>query len=223
MVQKFKLPKDVRWLLLACIGVGALIAFPIVAQFFAAKLLEPVASLWGSALGAWAGIAGALWVAERQAATQRRAAAALVRQMFHPIAFALDELAYIHGPPSRPPGNVDTPEPDIFSIEKWSEVADHAGFVIENYRKFNTRIHRYEAGLNLLSASSLNAALGLETELEDAIRDVVVPLTHPPNRYDPDVGVVFLAQPPSGSTRFILLVFNRNVQKYMAELEHDAT
>ncbi|WP_143084662.1 hypothetical protein [Massilia yuzhufengensis] len=158
-----------------------MITFPIVAQFFAAKLLEPVASLWGSALDAWAGIAGALWVAERQAASQRRGAAALVRQMFHPVAFALDELAFVHGAPSRPPEDDDTPGPDIFSVEKWREVADHAGFVIEHHRKVNARIHRYEAGLNLLSASSLNAALGLESELEDAIRDVVGPLTNPPS------------------------------------------
>lgn len=225
MFKKLKLAKDGRWLLLACIGVGALIAFPVVAQFFAVNLLEPVASLWGSALGAWAGIAGALWVAERQAATQRRAAATLVRQMFYPVAFALDELALVYGPPSRPNRGEDDDEPDVFSIEKWKEIADHAQLVLDQYKKFNNRIHRYEAGLNLLSATSLNAALDLETELADAIDDSIKRLIHRPKAahdYLRDI-VTYKAQSPSWSSQFALHVFNQHVQQYMAQLERDAT
>jgi len=224
MAEKFKIPKDVRWLLLACIGVGTLIAFPIAAQFFAAKLLEPVASLWGSALGAWSGIAGALWVAERQVASQRRAAAALVRQLFHPLASALDDLTSLYGPPSRPVRGESNTEPEIFSIEEWKGIAEHAQIFLNHYDTFIKKVHRYEAGLNLLSASSLSAALSLETELADTGRTTVAPLTERPSHYNRDVSDnVFVNCAPTWSSRCALGAFNRQVQKHMTQLGHEAS
>jgi hypothetical protein len=213
-----------RWAFICGGAVGVLIAFPLAAPVFDGKILEPVATMWGSALGAIAAVAGAIWIAERQVAQQRRSAAALVREMFHSTTFALDELAFVFGPPSRPHKGDSDDEPDVFNAEKWKEVADHAGLVLDHYKKFNSRIHRYEAGLNLLSANSLSTALALETELEDIIRDAVTRLKMHPQSYDPASGKVsYPEQAPTWSRRFALTVSNRHVQDYMAKLEREAS
>lgn len=213
-----------RWAFVCGGAVGVLIAFPLAAPVFDGHILEPVATLWGNALGAAAAVAGAAWVAERQVAQQQRSAAALVRQLFHPTAFALNELAFIYGPPSRPHRGDSDEEPETFDPEKWREVASHAGFVLDHYEKFRNKIHRYEAGLSLLSADSLGTALALETELEDAVRDAVTRLRTPPQEYDlVSSSVTYRSEPPTWSRRFALATFNRHVQDYMAKLEREAS
>lgn len=213
-----------RWAFVCGGAVGVLIAFPLAAPVFDGKILEPVATMWGSALGAIAAVAGAVWVAERQVAQQRKGAAALVREMFYPTTFALDELAFVYGRPSRPNKGESDDEPDVLSIEKWREVCDHAGFTLDHFKKFNARIHRYEAGLNLLSAEGLQAALALETELEDVIENVVTGLRHPPMTYEAANGRAEpMAQAPTWSSRFSLMVSNGHVQDYLARLEREAS
>lgn len=197
----------------------------LVSWGFAADLNKSEWASWVQGVGTIAAVAAAFFVADWQVKQQRKNAAALVRQMFYPTAFALDELAFVYGPPSRPHRGDTDDEPDVFSIEKWQEIADHANIVVAQHKKFEARIHRYEAGLNLLSANSLGAALGLETELEDALQDSVTHLVRPPETpYDPRVGTVeLLAQCPTWSSRFALHTFNRHVQKYMAELERESS
>lgn len=214
---------DLR-LVITSAAIGILIIFPWLAYFLETKLLESVATLWGSALGAIAAVAGAFWVADRQAAQQKRSSATLVREMFHPVAFALDELAFIYGPPSRPQKGNSDDEPDIFNLEKWQDIADYAGFVTQNYKKFIERIHRYEAGLNLLSAEGLQAALALETEIEDIIRDVITPLSvRLPDRDATYYPEEFEAKAASWGTRFALSVSNRHVHDHMAVLRKEAS
>jgi hypothetical protein len=141
--------------------------------------------------------------------------------MFHPVAFALDELALLYGPPSRPSNADSDIEPDVLSIEEWRAIAEHAQFVIDHHAKFQNRIHRYEAGLNLLSATGLSTALALETELENAIADSVSPLISVPTAVYDTVYVSTSPIPmnPTWSSRFALSQFNRHVQDYMATLE----
>lgn len=214
MFEKFKLPKDAKWLLLACIGVGALIAFPIVAQFFAAKLLEPVASLWGSALGAWAAIAGAFWVADRQASQQRRSAAALVHAMFHPLVFHLDELAFFYGAPTSPHPRENDEEPDLLDPEQWASVRLSASLVKAEYEKLKQRMHRVEAVLHLLGPDEMRSVFDLESELAEQIPQVVARL----HARASETGLAFYPGPASCSQRFVLAVFLNHVRKPMSQL-----
>jgi hypothetical protein len=222
MRQIFKVTKKDRWLVISWAAIGVLFVFPVVAQLLDTKLIEPIATLWGSALGAIAAVAGAFWVADRQATQQRRSAAALVRAMFLPVAFALDQLNMAYGAPSRPDRGDSNDEPDILSPEEWSNIFEHAGFVMDYYKDFQSKIHRYEAGLNLLSASSLRTALALESELDGGIHRAVGPLLL---RGDPGVNGAYLFYPghPTWSSRMELTLLNQDVQNYMARLEHDAS
>jgi hypothetical protein len=153
-----------------------------------------------------------------QTAQQRTSAAALVRAMFHPVAFGLDELSMLYGPPSRPHSGDSNEEPDILSADRWQEVNHQACLVIEHYKTFKSRIHRFEAGLNLLSANSLRVALALESEIEDAVRDAVRPLAPGERRLHSN----FSPGSPPWNNRFAVTTFNRHIQDYMAELGQDA-
>jgi hypothetical protein len=203
--------------------VGSLAIFDLILWGFAADLNKSEWASWVQGVGTIIAIAAAFLVADRQVTHQRRQAAVFVLQMFHPVAFALDELAFVYGPPSRPHRGDGDAEPDVFDVEKWIEVADHAGFVLDHYDKFKSRIHRYEAGLNLLSAVGLRTALALETELEDTIRDAVTRLKIRPHNYVPGGTVEHVAEAPTWSSRFVLAVSNGHVQDYMARLEREAS
>jgi len=224
MRRQFKTINFDSRLALCWAAIGVLFAFPVVAELLDRKLLDSVATLWGSALGAIAAVSGAFWVADRQVAQQRKMAAALVRRMFYPTVFALNQLASLYGPPSRPYGSDTDLEADIFSAEKWQNIADHAKFVIDSHNVFVARIHRYEAVLNLLSADSLGTALALETELENAISDAVTPLKVRPHRFSLiNDEMEYLDQAPTWGSRQNLAVFNANVSHYIAELEQQAS
>jgi hypothetical protein len=210
-----------RWLVMCCIAIGVLIAFPVVAQLIGGKLLEPVAALWGSALGAWSAVAGAFWVADRQASQQQRRAAALVHAMLQPVTFALFQLTMVYRARSLAHRGGSNEEPDILTPEEWKNVRDQAGVVFSHYENFKNKIHRYEAGLSLLSASSLQTALAVEAELEDAIRDAVRPLAFGSESSIGDARL-FYAGPVHHSTHFALMVANRNTQQHTAQLEHEA-
>jgi hypothetical protein len=224
MLEIFKLTKDARWLVIACIGIGALIAFPIAIYLFGGKLVD-ITSLFGSVLSAWSGIAGAFWVADRHATRQQRSAAALVREMLRPVTSALQELCTIYGPPSRPDEGGSNNEPDVLSADEWLSVWDQAGLVKTEYRDFQRKIHRFETGLNLLSAHGLKIALTIESELEDRIPRAVGPLNIS-NGEDPVYGPghgPFQAGPPTWSSRNALNALNREIQKLMAQLEKEAS
>lgn len=212
-----------RWAFICGTSVGVLAAFPLAAPLFDGKILEPVATMWGSALGAMAAVAGALWVADRQATQQQRSAAALVRAMLHPVAFSLDELNMVYGPPSRPHRGETNDEPDILSGDEWVNVCEHAQFVIDHYKDFQSKIHRFETGLNLLSASGLQAALTIESELDEGINRAVGPLVIG-NGLDPIYGPGHGFGPgaPTWTSRFAITVLNQHVQKGMAQLEREA-
>lgn len=224
MPEIFKLTKDERWLVIVCIGIGALIAFPIAIYLFGGKLVD-ITSLFGSALGAWSGIAGAFWVADRHATRQQRSAAALVRQMLYPVTSALHKLSTMHGPPSRPDRGESDDEPDVRSAADWVSICTQANIVKTQYRDFQSKIHRFETGLNLLSASGLQTALAVESELGSGVFRAADPLTVG-NGEDPVYGPghgPFQAGPPTWSSRNALNALNREIQKLMAQLEKEAS
>lgn len=223
MLEKYKVTKDARWVAMASIGIGALIAFPIAMHLLGGELIE-ITSLWGSVLGAWSGIAGAFWVADRQASRQQRSAAALVREMLYPVTSALHELCTMYGPPSRADRGESNDEPDVLSADEWVGVCNQAGFVKSEYRAFQSKIHRFETGLNLLSARGLQTALTIESELEDRILSVAG-LLNIGNGEDPEYGPGhgFRAGHPTWSSRNTLNELNRDIQKLMAQLEKEAS
>jgi|GEM_PF-4383716 len=223
MLEKYKVTKDARWAAMASIGIGALIAFPIAMYLFGGELIE-ITSLWGSVLGAWSGIAGAFWVADRQASRQQRSAAALVREMLYPVTSALHELSAMYGPPSRADRGESNTEPDVLSADEWAGVCNQAGLVKSEYRAFQSKIHRFETGLNLLSARGLQTALTIESELENSILPVAG-LLNIGNGEDPEYGPGhgFRAGHPTWSSRNTLNELNRDIQKLMAQLEKEAS
>lgn len=221
MRRIFKSLKSARWPILSSASLGTLIFFPVVAQLFDKQLYEPVATLWGSALGAMAAVAGAFWVADLQASQQRRDAATLVYAMFYPVTSALEELSTVYGPPSRPHRGDTNDEPDILSGEDWRNIYNHAWVVVETYEKFKSKIHRFDAGLNLLSARSMQVALALEELLEDAVRDDVKRLALGHERNLGDM-TLFPDGPAHWSTRFAVMTANRDAQDYMGQLWHEA-
>lgn len=224
MLEKYKVTRDDRWVAMASIGIGALIAFPIAMHLFGGELVE-ITSLWGSVLGAWSGIAGAFWVADRQASRQQRSAAELVRGILYPLTSALHELCTMHGSPSRPTQGENDDEPDEFSADEWERVYEQTGLVQTEYRDFQSKIHRFETGLNLLSAHGLQTALAIESEFEDRILHAIGPLSMG-NREDPEYGPghgSFQAGYPKWSIRNALNELNQNIQKLMTQLEKEAS
>lgn len=223
MPRKYKLTRDARWAAMASIGIGALIAFPIAMHLFGGDRIE-ITSLWGSVLGAWSGIAGAFWVADRQASRQQRSAAALVKEMLYPVTSALNELCAMYGPPSRANRGESNDEPDLLSADEWAGVCNQAGFVKSEYKTFQSKIHRFETGLNLLSARSLQTALTIESELENRILSVAGLLNYG-NGVDPlyGPGHGFQAGHPTWSSRNLLNELNRDIQKLMVQLEKEAS
>lgn len=210
---------DLR-LVISSAAIAVLFIFPGIAYLLEAKLLDSVATLWGSALGAIAAVGGAFWVADRQANQQRKGAAALVHAMFLPTVVTLHQLTLLYGAPSRPTmGDVDA-EPDSFDVEKWEKIKTHATSVVDHFKKFNIRLHRYEAGLALLSAEDLTTALALETTLENCVQDVVISLQYPPQTYDTSNGwAEAVAGPPTWSSRSKLAGSDQIIQTLMFQLD----
>jgi hypothetical protein len=211
-------------------SLGFLLCAAVIADLiswgFVADLNKSEWASWVQGIGTIAAIAGTFLAADRQVTQQRRHAAVLIRQIFYPTAAALDALALMYGPPSRPDrGNEeDEDEPDAFSVEGWREIAQLAQVVLENHQQFKDRIHRYEAVLNLLSAESMRTALALESQLEDGICGVVTRLSTPPQDYDFETSTVrFLEASPTWSSRLELAAFNRRVREYMAKLKREAS
>lgn len=217
----------IRWFnnpyVLRCL-LWAVIAAFLTSWGFVADLNKSEWASWVQGVGTIGAIGGAFLVANWQVTQQRRHAAALVRQMFSPIAYALDQLAFMYGAPSRAHQGETDDEPVIFTAAKWLDVSNQAQRVIETHKKFDTRKNRYEAGLNLLSASSLAAAMALENELEDAIRGVVRDLQFVPSVYDPSESSANPNDcPPSWRQRVALMASNRKVHAHMAQLKRDSS
>jgi hypothetical protein len=158
-------------LILSSTAVGVLLGFPVISSLMGEKLIqEPVATLWGSALGAIAAVAGAFWVSDRQIAQQRRSATALVSALFFPSVESLRELSTAYGDPSSPLQVTGNREPGELSADEWRIVHDRAAAAIEAHEKFRSRVHRYEGALSVLSATSLHMVLDLETELDEIMQ-----------------------------------------------------
>lgn len=212
---RFDQLKSDRWPLICGVAIGILVAFPLAAPLMGGKILEPVATLWGSALGAIAAVSGALWVAERQVSQQRRNAAALVYSLLHGVSFALQELHEVYGPPQRAHPDPTDEEPDVFTPDDWSAVADHAKAVMDEYDALKRRIHRLEAALNMLGPREMETVFFLESEIENAVRDSVGSLL----KRSSETGLRFYPGHPSWGARFALMVFNGHVQEYMSQLQ----
>jgi hypothetical protein len=204
-----------RWPLLCGIAIGVLVAFPLAAPLMGGKILEPVATLWGSALGAIAAVSGALWVAERQASQQRKNATALVRAMLHPVAFHLEELKDRYGPASQPHPPENDEEPYVLAPEDWSKILSLAETVIERHIEFERKIHRVEAALNLLGPTEMEVFFELEAELKSAISVAVRPLRQRAS----EPGLRMYSGHASWSIRFALGIFNKHVQAGLYLLE----
>ena len=81
-----------RWAFVCGAAVGVLLAFPLAAPVFDGKILEPVATLWGNALGAVGAVAAAIWASDRASGLQRRQGASLILTFVVPIEQSLGKL-----------------------------------------------------------------------------------------------------------------------------------
>jgi hypothetical protein len=214
MGNKLARLQKIRWPLLCILSMAALLGAP----FLGSKVVESAATLIGSALGAIAAVAGAMWVAERQTAQQGRTAAAMVHALCYPVSTALNQLTALYGPPSRPERGENNTEPDTLSADEWRSINVQAGLTLKMYEIFSSKIHHYEAALNMLSAQSLHIALDLEAGLEEAIRDAVRPLA-----LGSDRGISFFGGPAHWTSRSNLTKANHIIQTYMTLLEREAS
>jgi hypothetical protein len=204
------------WPLVSGICIGILLAFPLAAPLMGGKILEPVATLWGNALGAVGAIAAAIWAADRASNLQRRQGASLILMFVGPVARELEKLTAFYK-------NVAPIQDDELQPHN---VLDHATAKIllelchpvsDAYRKFGKSGARIEGVLNFLGPHEMDIFFGLEAELE-TMSYVVGGLTHHAATSENQS----LGHTPSTGLRTRLIKTTSQIRQYVSALEKAA-
>lgn len=183
--------------------IGLALAFPFAAPLIGTKIPEAAATLWGSALGAIAAVAGALLVAKEVQASQRRNAAGLVVKMVRPSLFFLEELCDVYGAPSKRQDYTEIDqEPDVLPPERWGKVRSSVKTLLEEYELLQRKLHRVDAAINGLGPEDLSLVLNLEAALAGMVDSVKVL-----EKRAMEPGLSVYPGHASWSQRFALLVF----------------
>lgn len=201
------------WPLVVGLGGGMLLALPFAAPVVGAVLPEAAATLWGAALGAAMAVAGAMWAAQAAERRKRQDAVALIVAMVEPIAFFLDELAFVYGPPSRPHPSDTDQEPDVLDPSGWQQVKNSATHLLERIDLLAKRTHRIDAVLAVLGAEALEAYFFFETELE-----AVVEIARTVEGEASQPGLKLYPQHPKWSVRFALRVHKNHIDASLGKL-----
>ena len=202
-----------RWPLFCFASVAVLLTLPLVGLVIDDKFAASIATTWGSALGAGVAVAGALWVADRQASTQRRKAAALVHSMFVPIAYPLHHLHLVLGPPDGDAGMAGI-QPDELSAGRWQHIAELGQHITQAHEEFNTRIHRLEAMLHFLDPHDMESVLRLESYIRISVQQGIAELI----AFGTNVGLGEDPQRPTFHQRFMILVYYTRVKTELDKL-----
>ena len=208
--------RAIPWSLICGICIGILFAFPLAAPLMGGEILEPVATLWGNALGAIGAIAAAIWAADRGTNLQRRQGASLILTFVAPLAMHLEKLAVTYKAAAPALDDESQPQHFLNSVSA-EEVGNLCQAVSSDYRKFNAAIHRVEAVLSFLGPSEMQVFFALEAELETA-KGVVGQLTyHAATSQDQSMGHI-----PSTGLRTRLVNTNSQIQQLVSSIEKAA-
>lgn len=201
------------WVLVAGVGGGMLLALPFSAPVMGAVLPDAAATLWGAALGAAIAVAGAMWAAQAVERRKKQDAVALIVAMVGPIAFFLDELASVYGPPSSSHPTDTDQEPDVLDPSDWQQVHSSATHLLGRIDLLARRTHRIDAVLAVLGVEALDAYFSFETELE-----AVVEIAKNVEKEASKPGLRLYPQHPRWSVRFALRVHNSHITESLGKL-----
>lgn len=201
-----------RWAFICGASVGVLVAFPLAAPLFDGEILEPVATLWGNALGAIGAVAAAIWAGDRAARLQQRQGAGLIVTFVDPVAESLADLTafYIQSAPEDDSESQPPHLPDPVLAER---IVDRCSSVNVKYYAFKKAGTRVEAILNHLGPAEMHVFLELEDELEAMDYAVNSLIHHASTANNDDYG-----HTPSTGLRTRLIAANSKVQHLVSRL-----
>ena len=202
-----------RWAFICGAAVGVLIAFPLAAPLFGGKILEPVATLWGNALGAIGAVAAAIWASDRASNLQRRQGASLILTFVLPIEQSLAELTYVYGR-SAPVNDDTSQEPHLLDRTTADQVQKLCFATRTAYCKFKQAASRVEAVLTFLGPHEMQNFFALEVELENMEQVVGNLVHHAATSVNQTHG-----HTPSTGLRTRLLQTDGKIKRYMRLLE----
>lgn len=200
---------NIRWLLVCVISIAVLLS----AQSVSNQMSDGTATLWGSALGAAAAVAGAAWASDRQARIQRRNASALVHTVFEPVATEIHGVARRYGAPSNSQPDGDQ-EPDAIHPEGWKDIRSRIEELDKRWARLRENLKRMESALNLLGPSEMQIVLRLESELETLMGNEIAILRSDSSQ----PGVQLYPQFARWSLRFRLQAYDILILRYMDKL-----
>lgn len=214
--MQFKFSSGSRWAFICGVAIGTLIALPLAASYFDGKILEPVATLWGNALGAIGAVAAAIWAADRASNLQRRQGASLILTFVSPMAKNLTTLTNMYKAVA-PVADDELQPSHVPSPDAAEKIGVFCQVVMSNYRTFKDSMHRIEPVLTFLGPAEMQAFFALEAKLEEA-NSVVGYLTHhAATAHDQSYG-----HTPSTGIRTNLVQANRSVHSLVSQLEKAA-
>lgn len=214
--MRFNFTASSHWAFICGTSVGVLIAFPLAAPLFDGKILEPVATLWGNALGAVGAVAAAVWAGDRAAHQQQRQGAALIVTFVAPLAQQVSEVTAFYSRVS--PADDSDAQPSHTPDEATAtEICTRGHLVRAEHRRFQQLIHRVEALLNYLGPTEMQVFLELEEELA-TMDNVIGGLIH----HGSTAQHQQLGHTPSTGLRTRLAATNRRIQSHLAYLKNAA-
>lgn len=205
-----------RWAFIAGAAVGILVAFPLAAPLFSGKILEPVATLWGNALGAIGAIAAAIWASDRASSLQRRQGASLILAFIAPIGHALTQLTHAYSI-LAPVDDGSSRAPTILDEAGTKEVGALCFLTNGAYYKFKEAGSRIENVITLLGPEEMTVFFALEAELE-TMSGVVGQLMHHVGTSAEQI----YGHTPSTGLRTRLLKTHDHVKRYLTLIERAA-
>ena len=158
-----------HWILLVGVALGILVAFPLAAPIFDAKIPDGAATLWGAALGAVIAIGGSFWVADRAQHSEQRSVVDLFFSIVEPSVFLFQDTVEEYGRPSIRSGTQEEDrEPDLLDEEKCRRIMTSAQAFAREYQVVQKRVARIDSSLHSLGARKLQIFLALEVEMDFA-------------------------------------------------------
>lgn len=200
---------NIRWLLVSAISIAVLLGVPSISN----QMSDATATLWGSALGAAAAVAGAAWASDRQTRIQRRNAAALVHTVFEPLATEIHRVVRRYGTPSNSEP-VGDQEPDAIHPADWKEIRSRIEEIDKRSARLRENLQRTESALNLLGPSEMQIVLRLESELAPLMDNEIATLRSDSSQ----PGVQLYPQFARWSLRYRLQAYDLLIQQCMEKL-----
>jgi len=204
-----------RWAFISGTCIGLLLAFPLTAPVWDGKILEPVSTLWGNALGAIGAVAAAVWAADRGSSQQERQAAALIYTMFKPIATHCDELNSAYAALADRDIADPTTDEGAVTPEEWERIRSLANSVANDYQTLQDNRQRVDSVFFYLSPNEMQVFLDLEKD----VKSVFQKITFDMYRETSNANQKIYGGLPYGSSRAELQKLNSHMQQNVRKFE----